>query len=122
MGSDGRMARGVCSGCVFDRVCAVLEKGFAIMSIIESDVLRPVITEALAELSEHSGLGAGTVDVELLCDAIRLGSGMFTGRLHILAISVGEDVTHHRLVFNSPMCEVEFSLAVKQDGSYTVRF
>lgn len=92
------------------------------MSIVESDALRPVIMDALAELSDHSGLGAGTVDVELLCDAIRLGSGMFTGRLHILGISVGEDVTHHRLVFNSPMCEVEFGLSVKQDGTYLVRF
>lgn len=54
----------------------------------------------------------GGIDTELLESALRLNTGLFVGRVHLVGASCGKCVNVYSMQFSTPMVGVDFTVTV----------
>ena len=63
----------------------------------------------------------GGIDTELLESELRLRTGLFVGRVHLISASCGKCVDVYTMQFSTPMIGVDFTVTVdKRDNSVKV--
>lgn len=63
----------------------------------------------------------GGIDTELLESELRLRTGLFVGRVHLISASCGKCVDVYTMQFSTPMIGVDFVVRVdKRDNSVKV--
>lgn len=82
------------------------------------------LMEQIKETFEHEdGIieDTGGIDTELLESELRLRTGLFVGRVHLISASCGKCVDVYSMQFSTPMIGVDFVVRVdKRDNSVKV--